>query len=154
MKKTIPLLFVVLVVLSAAQARPIRDLRQNDADGKPLLLNQRFLAGLGNIYVDEALFQAHIHPERKADTLTGGEIAALYRAIQTILQESIASLGTSFDPIYSGGLRESAATYQNYLRVYQRTGESCPRCGQTIERITVGGRGTHLCSRCQQKDAL
>ena len=131
-----------------------RRLEQRSGILKPLLMNQRFLAGLGNIYVDEALFRAHIHPERKANTLTGHEIAALYQAIRTILQQSIASLGTSFDSIYGGGLRESSATYQNYLQVYQRTGESCPRCGQTIERITVGGRGTHLCPKCQQKDAF
>jgi len=121
---------------------------------KPLLLNQGFLAGLGNIYVDEVLFQAHIHPERKANTLTGHEVTALYQAIRTTLQQSIAFLGTSFDPVYTGGLRESAATYQNYLQVYQRTGQSCPRCGQTIERITMGGRGTHLCPKCQKKDAF
>ena len=121
---------------------------------KPLLLNQSFLAGLGNIYVDEVLFQAHIHPERKANTLTGQELTALYQAIRVTLEQSIASLGTSFDPVYTGGLRESAATYQNYLQVYQRTGESCPRCGQTIERITMGGRGTHLCPKCQRKDAF
>jgi formamidopyrimidine-DNA glycosylase len=131
-----------------------RRIEQRSGGLKPLLLNQSFLAGLGNIYVDEVLFQAHIHPERKANTLTSHEVAALYQAIRATLQQSIASLGTSFDPVYTGGLRESAATYQNYLQVYQRTGESCPRCGQTIERITMGGRGTHLCPKCQRKEAF
>jgi formamidopyrimidine-DNA glycosylase len=119
---------------------------------KPLLLNQRFVAGLGNIYADEALFLARIHPERRANSLGSDEIGALYHAIRHVLQRSIDCQGTSFDPVYTGGLRESSAVYQEYLQVYQRTGEACPRCAHPIERLTVGGRGTHLCPRCQTKD--
>jgi formamidopyrimidine-DNA glycosylase len=67
------------------------------------------------------------------------------------LQRSIECQGTHFDSVYTGGVRESTATYQSYLQVYQRTGESCPRCGHAIERIVVGGRGTHFCPECQRR---
>ena len=117
---------------------------------KPLLLNQSFIAGLGNIYVDESLFRAHIHPLRKVDTLTEGEIEALYRAIRHILQQSIDCSGTSLDFVYTGGLRETSATYQDQLQVYQRKQKACTSCGQPIERILVGGRGTHYCPVCQK----
>ncbi len=118
---------------------------------KPLLLNQGFIAGLGNIYVDESLFRAHIHPLRKVNTLTEGEIEALYWAIRDILQRSIDCSGTSLDSVYTGGLRETSATYQHQLQVYyKRKPKACTSCGQLIERILVGGRSTHYCPVCQQ----
>jgi formamidopyrimidine-DNA glycosylase len=115
---------------------------------KPLLLNQRFLAGLGNIYVDEALFRARIHPQRTADTLTPDELGNLYEAIREVLREAIASQGTSrSDYVRPDG---SEGTFQERLLVSGKAGEPCPRCGAEIERLVVGGRGTYVCPRCQQ----
>jgi formamidopyrimidine-DNA glycosylase len=116
---------------------------------KPLLLNQRFLAGLGNIYTDEALFLAGLHPLRKADTLTAAEVERLYRAIREVLGQAIDSRGTTLDDERYLDAEGWPGRYGELLRVYHRAGEPCPRCGEPIERIVVGGRSTHLCSRCQ-----
>ncbi|MFQ5593182.1 MAG: DNA-formamidopyrimidine glycosylase [Anaerolineae bacterium] len=110
---------------------------------KPLLLNQAFLAGLGNIYADEVLHVAGLHPLRTADTLTSDEVERLHLAIQSTLRQAIQHQGTSFDQVYPPG------TYQEFLQVYGRVGEPCRRCGTPIERIVVGQRGTHVCSKCQ-----
>lgn len=118
---------------------------------KPLLLDQSFIAGLGNIYADESLFQARIHPLRRADTLTEQEIESLHSAIRCVLQRSIDCLGVSFDFVYTGGLHDPGATYQCQLQVYQRQGLACSWCGQPIERMVIGGRGTHFCPVCQRR---
>ena len=113
---------------------------------KSLLLDQGFIAGLGNIYTDEALFRAGIHPQTPANRVAGlgiERIEALRRAIQDTLSEGIRRNGASFDWVYRGG------DFQNYFSVYGKKGESCPRCGAEIERIVVGQRGTHFCPRCQ-----
>lgn len=113
---------------------------------KSLLLDQEFIAGLGNIYTDEALFRAGIHPQTPANRVAGlgiERIEALRRAIQDTLSEGIRRNGASFDWVYRGG------DFQNYFSVYGKKGESCPRCGAEIERIVVGQRGTHFCPRCQ-----
>ncbi len=115
---------------------------------KPLLLNQRFIAGVGNIYADEALFAAHIHPERMADTLTAKEIENLYRAIRQVLAQGIRNRGTTFSDYRDAEGREGGN--QEHLLVFRRTGQPCPRCGMTIERTVVGGRGTYFCPRCQK----
>jgi len=115
---------------------------------KPLLLNQRFVAGIGNIYADEALFAARIHPERRADTLTAGEIERLYHAIRRVLRQGIENRGTTLVTYRDAEGREGRN--QEYLRVFRRTGQSCPRCGMPIERTVVGGRGTYFCPRCQK----
>jgi formamidopyrimidine-DNA glycosylase len=115
---------------------------------KPLLLNQRFLAGLGNIYVDEALFRARIHPRRTADTLRSDELGRLYDAIRGVLREALASQGTSRSDYVRPDGREG--TFQERLLVSGKAGEPCPRCGAEIERLVVGGRGTYVCPRCQQ----
>jgi formamidopyrimidine-DNA glycosylase len=115
---------------------------------KPLLLNQRFVAGIGNIYADEALFAARIHPERRADTLTTEEIEHLYRAIRQVLVQGIRNRGTTFNDYLDAEGREGSN--QEYLRVFRRTGQPCPRCGTPIERTVVGGRGTYFCPRCQK----
>jgi formamidopyrimidine-DNA glycosylase len=118
---------------------------------KPLLLNQRFLAGLGNIYVDEALFLASIHPRRRADSLNAKELGRLYEAIRGVLLEAIAHQGTSrSDYVRPDG---SQGSQQERLLVSGRAGEPCPRCGTDIERIVVGGRGTYICRRCQEAPA-
>lgn len=114
---------------------------------KPLLLNQRFIAGLGNIYVDEALFKAGLHPQRTADTLTTGELCRLYDAIRDVLRHGIEDKGTSrSDYVRPDG---SEGTHQQRLSVSGRDDKPCPRCGATIERLVVGGRGTYICPRCQ-----
>jgi formamidopyrimidine-DNA glycosylase len=114
---------------------------------KSLLLDQTFLAGLGNIYTDEALHKAKLHPCRISDSLTMLEVKALWQAIRKVLQEGIRRNGASIDWVYRGG------DFQNHFRVYGRTGQACPVCGTIIERILVGQRGTHYCPSCQpEKD--
>jgi formamidopyrimidine-DNA glycosylase len=111
---------------------------------KPLLMDQHFIAGLGNIYTDESLLRARIHPLRSSDTLTKAEAQALHRAIQETLKEGIRSFGASLDWIYRGG------EFQNYFNAYGQTGKPCPRCSTPIQKIVVGQRGTHFCPKCQQ----
>ena len=110
---------------------------------KPLLLDQTFLAGLGNIYVDESLNLAKLHPLIPANTLTQEQAGRLLESIRTVLRDGILRNGASIDWVYRGG------DFQNYFRVYQRTGEPCPACGTPIARIIVGQRGTHFCPYCQ-----
>jgi formamidopyrimidine-DNA glycosylase len=118
---------------------------------KPLLLDQRFLAGLGNIYADEALFRARIHPRRAADSLTREELGRLYDEMRGVLQEAIADQGTSrSDYVRPDG---SEGTHQEQLIVSGKAGEPCPHCGTEIERIVVGGRGTFVCPHCQEGPA-
>lgn len=120
---------------------------------KPLLLNQQFIAGLGNIYVDESLFRARLHPLRTADTLDKDEVRRLYEAIQTTLRQAIAHHGTSFDGLFVRPDGESGRQ-QEGLNVYGQTDLPCTRCGAAIQRITVGQRGTHFCPACQPPPAL
>ena len=120
-------------------ARLIRKKRQL----KPLLLDQSFLAGLGNIYTDEALFLAGLHPLTRADGLSEARTGKLWDSIRVVLQDGIDHNGASIDWVYRGG------GFQNHFRVYQRTGESCFVCGTPIERILVGQRGSHYCPNCQ-----
>lgn len=116
---------------------------------KPLLLNQRFLAGLGNIYVDEALYDARLYPLRSADSLTADEQARLYRSIRTVLSRAVESRGTTLS---DGGYTDASGEmggYQERIAVYGRGGQPCLRCQSAIERMVVGGRSTHFCPRCQ-----
>ena len=115
---------------------------------KPLLLNQRFLAGLGNIYVDESLFLAGLHPRRTADTLSPQDVERLHGAIRHVLSHALVHHGTSFDGIFVRPQGEQGRQ-QEGLCVYGQVGEPCVRCGTPIERDVVGGRGTHFCPRCQ-----
>lgn len=114
---------------------------------KPLLLDQRFLAGLGNIYVDEALFRARLHPLTAADTVSAARAGALHAAIRAVLSEAIGSGGTTFSNYRDAYGQEG--DYYERRRVYDRAGSPCPGCGDQIARIVVGGRGTHLCPTCQ-----
>lgn len=111
---------------------------------KPLLMDQSFIAGMGNIYTDEALHRARLHPLRNSHNLTIDEADRLLESIRSALEEGILRNGASIDWVYRGG------DFQNYFRVYQRAGESCPRCGTDIERIIVGQRSTHFCPSCQE----
>jgi formamidopyrimidine-DNA glycosylase len=116
---------------------------------KPLLLNQRFLAGLGNIYADEALWRAGVHPLRQADTLNPAEVRRLHRAIRSVLQAAIASGGTTLPDRTYQQADGRAGEFAGRLAVYGRAGHPCSRCGATVERIRVGQRGTHFCPLCQ-----
>lgn len=113
---------------------------------KPLLIDQSFLAGIGNIYADEALFKARLHPLRQSDSLTLTEAGDLLESIRFVLTKGIDQKGASIDWVYRGG------DFQNYFQVYQQTGNPCPRCGHPIEKIRVGQRGTHFCPVCQTFD--
>ena len=112
---------------------------------KPLLLDQTFLAGLGNIYTDEALHLARLHPLTLSDSVSASQAEILCHAIRAVLLEGIQHNGASIDWVYRGG------DFQNHFRVYGRAGEKCPACGARIERIAVGQRGTHFCPKCQAR---
>jgi formamidopyrimidine-DNA glycosylase len=119
---------------------------------KPLLLDQTFIAGLGNIYVDEALWEAELHPCRLASSLSQPEIKALRLAIPRVLKRGLKNLGTSLGSgeanFYSVANRQGRNKDQ--LKVFRRTDLPCPRCKQSIERLIVGQRSTHICSKCQK----
>ena len=112
---------------------------------KPLLLDQTFLAGLGNIYTDEALHIAKLHPLAASDSITAEQARALQDAVRRVLKEGIRRNGASIDWVYRGG------EFQNHFRVYDRDGKPCPVCGAKIERIIVGQRSTHCCPNCQMR---
>jgi formamidopyrimidine-DNA glycosylase len=118
---------------------------------KPLLLDQTFIAGLGNIYVDEALWDARLHPCRKAASLEANEVKALHRAIRKVLRRGLQNNGTSLGEGQSNfsALGQKRSRNREALRVFRRTGQPCPRCRTLIERIVVGQRSTHICPRCQ-----
>jgi len=116
---------------------------------KALLLNQTFLAGLGNIYADESLFAAGLHPLRKANSLTAEEQARLYHAIRGVLSRAVDGRGTTLEDRGYVDATGQPGSYQTRIAVYGRTGEPCAVCGAAIERIVVGGRSTHYCPRCQ-----
>jgi formamidopyrimidine-DNA glycosylase len=116
---------------------------------KALLLDQEFLSGVGNIYADEALFRAGIHPLTRASTLSKPRAKRLYDAVREILTDAIASRGSSvINYVDSEGRK---GTYQQLLRVYRRHGEACVECGRPIQRILVAQRGTHFCANCQKR---
>ena len=118
---------------------------------KPLLLDQKVVSGIGNIYVDEILYDARLHPRRKANTLSGGEWGALYRAIGENLSAGIEHRGTTFD-LYRDVLGRKGR-HQDHLRVFLRAGKPCPSgCGGRVAREKVGGRTTFYCPACQRED--
>jgi formamidopyrimidine-DNA glycosylase len=110
---------------------------------KPLLLDQRVIAGIGNIYADEALHRAGLHPCRNSRSLNSQEVARLHDGIRSALADGIAANGASIDWVYPGG------AMQEQFRVYGRAGQPCRRCGRRIRRMVVAQRGTHYCPRCQ-----
>jgi len=123
-------------------------LRSRKGKLKAVLLNQAFLGGLGNIYVDETLFQAGIHPESSSLHLSDEEISSLYQKMQSVLLAAIQYKGSSIrDYVESSGER---GQYQNLHQVYGRAGLPCLKCGTRIEKIRVAGRGTYLCPLCQK----
>jgi formamidopyrimidine-DNA glycosylase len=132
-------------------ARFAERLRGRSARLKSLLLDQSFVAGVGNIYADEALWRARLHPLRRADTLSPEEVRRLHRAVRAVLRQGIENRGASFSDYVDtdGEPGENAER----LYVYRRTGEPCLRCGTAIRRIVVGQRSTHFCPRCQPEPA-
>lgn len=118
---------------------------------KPLLLDQSVVAGLGNIYADEALWEAKIHPERRSDSLTDAELAQLYRAIPLILWRGVKNGGTSLGVGKANyrDLEGIAGANREEVLVYGRAGQMCPCCKEILVKIVVGQRGTTYCPRCQ-----
>jgi formamidopyrimidine-DNA glycosylase len=114
---------------------------------KSLLLDQSVVAGLGNIYVDEVLFAAGVHPTRKANTLSREEIRFIHGATRDILGRAIELRGTTFDS-YHDAFGEGGK-FQHQLKVFARPGEPCPVCSTEIQKLRVAGRGTHVCPLCQ-----
>ena len=124
-----------------------RRIRARKGRLKPLLLDQSFIAGIGNIYADEALWAARLHPLRVAASLRPADEGRLYRAIRRILAEAVERRGSSIDDYTAP---EGDGSMQERLEVYQRAGEPCPRCGRPVRRVVLGGRATHFCSWCQR----
>ena len=122
-------------------------LQQKKRAIKPLLLDQRFISGLGNIYVDESLFRSRIHPLTSSRTLNWDQARGLHRLIRQVLREAIKAKGTTVNDYR--GPEGIVGGFQQYLRVYDCTGEPCRFCGTPIHKTRVGGRGTHFCPSCQ-----
>jgi formamidopyrimidine-DNA glycosylase len=110
---------------------------------KYFLLDQEMIAGMGNIYTDEALHRAKLHPARKTDSLSAAQVAKLWKSIRDVLEEGIKNQGSSIDWMYRGG------DYQKYLSVYNLEGEPCKSCQTPIKRIKIAQRSTYFCPRCQ-----
>lgn len=115
---------------------------------KSFLLNQKRIAGIGNIYADEILFEAGLHPQRRLESLSRDEVGRLYRAIRRKLAEGIEYRGTSFRDYVDG--KGEKGGFQEKLQVYDRANEPCVRCGRRLVRIVAAGRGTVFCPHCQR----
>lgn len=111
---------------------------------KYFLLDQEMIAGLGNIYADESLYRARLHPARKSDSISERESRRLWQSIREVLQEGIQNQGSSIDWMYQGG------DYQKYLSVYNLEGQPCKRCKTPIKRIKIAQRSTYFCPDCQR----
>jgi len=133
--------------LTLGQAELRKRLASTSRAVKTALLDQRLIAGLGNIYVDESLHEARIHPQTPSSNLTRPEVARLNKAIKTTLKRALRHRGSTLRDY-----RDAAGDpgyFQNLHRVYDREGEACKRCGTEIVRIVIGGRSTHYCPKCQ-----
>jgi formamidopyrimidine-DNA glycosylase len=131
-----------LAALAARRTTPV----------KAFLLDQRRIAGVGNIYADEALWRAQIHPLRPAGELSGDELGRLHRALRAVLRKGIERQGSTLrDYVTPDG---DGGAMQHEFHVYGRFGEPCDRCGRPIERIVVGGRGTWFCPHCQRRQII
>ena len=122
-------------------------IRRRSARLKTLLMDQGFVAGVGNIYADEALWRARLHPLRSGAGLQPAQERELYEALRAVLREGIERRGSSVDSYRAPA---GAGNMQHFLNVYGRTGQPCPRCGRPTRRIVVGARSTHFCSWCQR----
>lgn len=131
-----------------------QNLLQNRASQiKSFLLNQKYIVGLGNIYVDEALWEAKIHPQRLTNSLTDSEIKHLHKAIQKVLNAGIDNLGTSLGTGQGNYFSVSGKRggHQHHLNVFRQNGKPCPLCGTIIVKTVLAQRGTHFCPQCQKK---
>ncbi len=115
---------------------------------KPLLMEQKFLAGVGNIYAQESLFCAGVHPERRADKIKRGELEKIHHCLVSILKEAIKRKGTSVDTYRQ--INGNKGKYTPFLKVYQRENRPCLNCKTPIKRELIGGRGTYFCPHCQR----
>lgn len=115
---------------------------------KGLILNQKLVCGIGNIYADEALFEARIRPQKPAGSLSADEIADLHVAIKKVLKKGIKKRGTTFRD-YRDGLNQ-AGEFQHHLRVYGKNDQDCPICGAKIKKVRITGRSSHFCANCQK----
>src|SRR5215211_1151708 len=127
-----------------------REIGSRRAQIKPLLLDQKVVSGIGNIYVDEILYEARLHPRRKANTLSEGEWEALHAAIQSNLAAGVEHRGTTVR-LYRDVL-DRPGEHQNYLRVFEKHGQPCPGCEGQVVREKVSGRPTHYCPACQTEN--
>ncbi|MEK9194448.1 MAG: zinc finger domain-containing protein [Patescibacteria group bacterium] len=115
---------------------------------KPLLMDQSFISGIGNIYADEIMWFSKIHPLRRIEKLKNKEIETIFKAIKFILKKALRLRGSSVDDYRDAEGRRG--TYDLSRYVYQREGEPCPRCGVDIKRLKIGGRSAHYCPKCQK----
>jgi formamidopyrimidine-DNA glycosylase len=146
-----------LTVLGSLGPEPLGDeltlnefrrlLRRRKGRLKTLLMNQEFLAGVGNIYADEALWRSRLHPLRSASGLRSDQERQLYVSLRDVLNEAIERRGSSVD---SYRAPSGSGSMQHFLNVYGRTGKPCPRCGRPTRRMVIGARSTHFCSWCQR----
>ena len=127
-----------------------RRIRRRKGRLKPLLTDQSFVAGVGNIYADEALWRCRLHPLRSAASLRPPDERRLYEAIRSVLAEAVERRGSSIDDYTAP---DGDGSMQERLDVYQRTGEPCRRCGRPVKRVVIGARSTHFCSWCQRLPA-
>ncbi|NSW83554.1 MAG: bifunctional DNA-formamidopyrimidine glycosylase/DNA-(apurinic or apyrimidinic site) lyase [Syntrophothermus sp.] len=125
-----------------------RRLKRRSASIKPVLLDQGVVAGIGNIYADEILFAAGLHPARGASELNEYEISRLHAAIKEVITRAIEWRGTTFRD-YRDGFNQPGQ-FQTHLAVYGRYGQPCPKCGQPVQKTVIGGRTTHYCAICQE----
>jgi len=123
-------------------------LRKKRGKIKPILMDQNFIAGLGNIYAQETLFRAGIHPERDVSTLSKEEIKAIYESLTTVLRQAIAHRGTSTDTYVD--LNGKKGSFEAQLQVYGREDQACIKCGNPIRKKKIAGRGTCFCPKCQK----
>jgi formamidopyrimidine-DNA glycosylase len=130
-------------------AKVIDRIRKRKSAIKPTLLNQEIISGIGNIYADEALWRAKIHPEIVCEDLSKAEVKRLINCAIDVMQEAILAGGTSFDEQYKNVNGESGY-FERSLAVYGQEGEPCPRCGSAIARIAFANRSSHFCQRCQR----
>ena len=135
--------------LEISAARFSARLRSRRRMLKPLLLDQAFLAGLGNIYVDETLFAARLHPRRVSNTVSERQARELLRQIRLVLRAAIRHRGTTVSNYVQVDGRVGG--FRKRLKVYGRAGQPCPRCGRAIRKLTVAQRGTHICPTCQRR---
>ncbi len=126
----------------------LTNLKKKKRNIKALLLDQSFISGLGNIYVDESLWESGIHPNSTSCSIPKSKILKLHNSIQNILREAIKQLGTTF--INFSFLNGQSGNYSNELKIFGKQGQACINCGSIIKKIKVAGRGTHICAKCQK----